>query len=344
MKTMRAVVFHKPRDIRLEEIPLPSPGPGEVLLKVETALTCGTDFKAYRRGHAVMLAKTPARFGHELAATVAAVGAGVKKFKEGDRVVAANSAPCLKGCFFCARGQTQLCRSLALHNGAYAEYDLIPANIARFNLYRIPPKTEFSTAALAEPLACAVHAVDELNVRSGETAAVIGAGSMSLLLVSTLLSRGARVLVCGRGRENLDLAKEAGADDVFSSLDGDTTQSVLSATGDLGTDCVFEAVGLPETWQLALSMSRKGGRICLFGGCAPKTLVPIDAHRVHYDQLSLHGVFHHTPKHFAKAVDLLGSGAVKTGLLVRGSIRLSEIPKFYADNCDHSNPKVAVLP
>jgi L-iditol 2-dehydrogenase len=344
MKTMRAVLFHKPKDIRLEEIPIPSPGPGEVLIKVGAALTCGTDFKAYRQGHPVMLARTPTRFGHELAGTVAAVGAGVQGFKEGDRVVAANSAPCLEGCYFCARGQTQLCDHLSLHNGAYADYDLIPANIAKHNLYHLQDGVEFAAAALAEPLSCAIHAAAELSVNSGETAAIIGAGSMSLLLVSALASRGARVLVCGRSREHLELARQAGAHEVFSALDGDLVEAVRGATQGRGADHVFEAVGKAETWQQSLAMARKGGRICLFGGCAAGTLVPIDAHRVHYGQLSLHGVFHHTPRHFAAAVELLGRGALRADLLIRGRIPLAEVPDFYAKNCDTSNPKAAVIP
>ena len=220
MKTMRAVVFYAPKDIRLVESPVPKPGAGEVLVKVGAALTCGTDFKAYRRGHPVLLGPLPARFGHELAGIVAQVGKGVKDFKEGDAVVAGNSAPC-DGCYFCARGQNQLCDRLKLHNGAYADYDLLPPNIVKHNLHKLPSGIELATAALAEPLACAMHAVDLLKVAEGESALIIGAGSMSLLLIQALFARKARVLVVGRGRANLDLAQAAGAHDVFSVEDGD---------------------------------------------------------------------------------------------------------------------------
>ncbi len=343
MKTMRAVVFYAPKDIRLVESPVPKPGAGEVLVKVGAALTCGTDFKAYRRGHPVLLGPLPARFGHELAGIVAQVGKGVKDFKEGDAVVAGNSAPC-DGCYFCARGQNQLCDRLKLHNGAYADYDLLPPNIVKHNLHKLPSGIELATAALAEPLACAMHAVDLLKVAEGESALIIGAGSMSLLLIQALFARKARVLVVGRGRANLDLAQAAGAHDVFSVEDGDALTWARGQTEGRGPDCVFEAVGLPGTWQQAIALVRKGGRVCLFGGCAPGLDVPVDAHRIHYSQLSLFGVFHHTPKYFKAAVELLGSGAVRPDLLIAGSIPLSDVCSFYDRQHGVSNQKMAVIP
>lgn len=341
---MKAVLYHGIRDLRVEEVPLPAPGPGEVLVKVGAALTCGTDFKAYRQGHKLLLRELPARFGHELAGTVAAVGKGVKAVKEGDRVVAANSAACAQGCFYCRRGQTQLCERLALHNGAYAEYDLIPAHIAKGNLHRLAPRVAFGTAALAEPFACALHAVDVMAPRAGETALVIGAGSMSLLLVYALRAAGSRVLVVGRDPAKLKLAKKAGAEAVFSALEGDAAEWARGRCEGRGPDAVYEAVGKAETWRQAVACARPGGKVCLFGGCAPGTEVPVDAHRVHYQQLSLHGVFHHTPRHFARAVELLSKGKVDPRLLVAGRIALEDLPRFYAQNADRSNQKVEVAP
>ncbi|MDE2290959.1 MAG: alcohol dehydrogenase catalytic domain-containing protein, partial [Elusimicrobia bacterium] len=170
---MRAVIYHGPRDVRLETLPRPRPGPGEVLVRLGAALTCGTDFKAYRRGHRVLLGDPPSPFGHELAGVVEEAGAGVTAFAPGDRVVVGNSAPC-EGCFYCDRGQNFLCERLKLHNGAYADYDLVPAPIVRANLHRLPAGLSFETAALAEPLACARHAVGAARVEAGETAAVVG--------------------------------------------------------------------------------------------------------------------------------------------------------------------------
>lgn len=340
---MRAVVYYAPRQIRLESLPIPKPGRGEVLVKIGAALTCGTDFKAYRQGHKVLLGDPPSPFGHELAGTIVETGPGVEGFAAGDRVVAANSAPC-EGCPFCARGQSQLCDGLKLHNGAYAEYNLVPEPIVKRNLYRLDDSLGFAEAALAEPLSCALHAVDVLGVEKGESAALIGAGPMALLLIAALRDRGARVLVAGRGPENLALARRAGAQEAFSAADGDPIAAVRKATEGRGADCVFEAVGRPETWQQSLAMTRKGGRVCLFGGCAAGTMVPVDAHRVHYDQLSLHGVFHHTPRYFKAAVDLLHRRRLDTSLLISGSIPLSEVPAFFERGHERSNPKVSVIP
>src|SRR5262245_29629760 len=184
-QTMRSVLFYAPKDIRLEQRAIPTPGPGEVLLQVKAALTCGTDFKAFRQGHPVLLAKTPAPFGHEMAGVIAAVGQGVTELRAGDRVVAANSAPC-DACFYCKRGETELCDRLDLLNGSYAEYINLPARIVRHNVHKIPKTLDFSVAAMAEPLACAIHAVDKLVVRPGETIALLGAGNMARYVVVAL--------------------------------------------------------------------------------------------------------------------------------------------------------------
>ncbi|MFA6030103.1 MAG: zinc-binding dehydrogenase [Elusimicrobiota bacterium] len=340
---MQAVIFRGPKSIHLEEVPVPKPGPGEVLLKVGAALTCGTDFKAYRQGHKVLLGDGPAPFGHEFAGTVVAVGLGVTGVRPGQRVVAANSAPC-EGCFFCAKGQPQLCEDLKLHNGGYAQYNLVPAHIVRHNLHPLADSVDFKTAALSEPLACALHAVDVMGVRGGENAAILGSGIMSMLLTGALKARGARVLVVGRTPAKLERALEAGADRVASSLKTDPVAAARDFAGGHGPDCVFEAVGSAETWTTAVSMVRIGGRVCLYGGCAQGTKVPIDAHRIHYGQISLHGVFHHTPKHFRQALDLLTERKVDSRRFIASEIRLDEVPSYFAKMHAQSPLKVAVFP
>lgn len=339
--TMRAVIYHGPRDITLEEVPLPAPGPGEVLVKLGAALTCGTDFKAYRQGHPVLLGAYPSPFGHELAGTVAAVGKHVLSTKEGDRVVVANSAP-MDDCFWCTHGQNHLCPKLKLHNGAYAEFNLVPAHIVRQNLHALKASVSFEVGAMAEPFSTTIHAAEIMGVREGDTALVIGAGPMSIMLVHALRARGARVGVLGRSKENLLTAKFAGAEATFSSLDGPLAEKAHAWADERGPDHVFEAVGKAETHLQALEMVRAGGKICLFGGCAPGTTVPFDAHRIHYKQMSIHGVFHHTPRHFKEAVRLLSEGKVKTELLISGAVTLADIPAFFAANADKSIPKSVV--
>ncbi|MBI3288644.1 MAG: alcohol dehydrogenase catalytic domain-containing protein, partial [Elusimicrobia bacterium] len=339
----RRIIFHAPRDIRLEEAPIPSPGSGEIVVKLGAALTCGTDFKAYRQGHHVLLGDYPSPFGHELAGTVTALGKGVTTAKEGDRVVVANSAP-MDDCYWCRSGQNQLCPNLKLHNGAYAEYDLVPAHIVARNLHPLKASVAFEIGALAEPFACAIHACDIHAVRPGETALVIGAGPMSLLLIHALRARGARVAVLGRSKEHLAASVTAGAAAIFSVLDGAPDEAIRAWADRWGPDHVFEAVGKAETYLQAVELVRPGGKVCLFGGCALGTTVPFDVHRLHYKQIALHGVFHHTPPHFREAVRLLSEGQVKTELLVKGAVKLADIPLFFAANADKTIPKAVVTP
>src|SRR5437660_6331922 len=161
-RMMLAAMFYAPMDVRLEERPIPQVGPGEVLLKVAAATTCGTDLKAYRRGHPLLFRNPPSGFGHEVAGIVAAAGTGVTQCREGDAIVVANSVPCFH-CFYCRRGRYSLCEDLLLLNGAYAEYLLVPERIVHHNLYRLPTAIPFGAAALTEPFACALPGIDAIS-------------------------------------------------------------------------------------------------------------------------------------------------------------------------------------
>lgn len=343
-KTMRAVIFHGPRRLSLDERPVPTPGPGEALLKIGSALTCGTDFKAFRQGHPVLLGNGSSPFGHEMSGVVEAVGASVTSIKEGDRVVALNSAPCER-CDYCEAGDVELCDNLKLLNGAYADYILLPPAIVKHNTHVLPPSLAFATAALAEPFACALHAVERLAPREGEPVAVLGAGNMSRLLVFALKAAGARVIILARNPDRLRLAREAGSDDVVDlSAQPDAVAAIRSKTGGRGAPAVIEAVGKAETWALATSLVRKGGRVCLFGGCAPGTEVRVDAHRVHYDELRLFGVFHHRPPIVKRALALLAQGAVRPELMIDRRIALADVIPFFEANADKSPLKAEVVP
>ena len=143
MKEMRAAVLYGKEQIRVESVPLPSMGPEDILVQVKAALTCGTDVKVFRRGYHARMIVPPALFGHELAGDIVAVGHAVTKFKIGQRVVAANSAPC-KQCFYCKRNLENLCEDLLFNNGAYAEFIRIPGRIVNYNLYEIPAHLSYT--------------------------------------------------------------------------------------------------------------------------------------------------------------------------------------------------------
>lgn len=316
---MLAAIFYAPGDLRLEEVPIPLPGPSEVLIQVAAATTCGTDLKTYRRGHPILFRRTPAPFGHEVAGKIAAVGSNVKNCKPGDPVVVANSAPCLR-CFYCRRGYFSLCEDLLFLNGAYAEYLLVPERIVQQNLYQIPHGTGFIAAALCEPLACALHGIEESNIQPGDTVAILGSGSLGLLLVAAAHRKGAYVIVTGRGEERLQLARTFGADVVIDvngmSLAEQGTAVKQETEEQRGADIVIEAVGTPETWELAATLVHPGGLVNFFGGCPSDSRVTFQTRPIHYSELTFKGVFHHTPAFFAEALHLISNHTIKVEALI----------------------------
>ena len=222
--------------MRLEEVPEPEPAPGDALVEIEVALTDATDAKAFKRGHPVLLGPPPSPFGHEFCGVDTTTGR---------RVVAANSAPC-GACAACRRGQETLCDSLLpLLNGAYGELLLVPERIARVNLHRVPDGLAAAVAALLEPLACCLHAVDVAGISEGDRVAVLGAGPNGLMLCACIRDAGATPVVVGGRPERRELAPRFGA----SAGDGHSS------------DVVVEAAGTPEAWTAAVELVRPGGTV-----------------------------------------------------------------------------------
>src|SRR5712692_1893561 len=324
--TMLAAMFYGPMDVRLEQRPIPQPAAGEVLLQVAAATTCGTDVKTYQRGHPLLFRQTPAGFGHEVAGYVAAIGAGVTQCIEGDAVVVANSAPCQQ-CFYCRRGRFSLCEDLYLLNGAYAEYLLVPERIVRQNLYRLAPHTSLIAAALTEPLACALHGVDASEIVQGDTVVILGSGALGLLLAAISKLHASRVIITGHGTQRLALAQHLAVDeviDVGAMSSQEQYIAVRNATeAQRGADVVIEAVGTPETWTLATRLARPGGLVNFFGGCPSGTAVTLETRPLHYSELTLKGVFHHTPTYFAQALELIQGQQIDVEALVTARLPLT---------------------
>jgi L-iditol 2-dehydrogenase len=324
--TMRAAILYGKEDVRVERIPVPAPGPGELLLKVEAALTCGTDLKVFRRGYHAAMIRPPSVFGHEMAGRVAACGAtdGPAPFPPGTPVVVANSAPC-GACHACRRGQENICDDLRFLNGAYAEYLLVPARFVATSTYRLADGTAFATAALAEPLACVVHGLDETAPRPGDTVAVQGLGPIGLMFVAMLKARGATVAGIGRQAPRLAAAKALGADIVLEAdADGRWKEELRRRCPRL--DVVIEAAGKPEVWEQALALVRRGGVVNLFGGCPAGTTITVDTNRLHYDQVTVKSSFHHRPPAFRAALEALEQGVVPPGPFLGGEKPLEELP------------------
>lgn len=342
---MQALVLHGREDARLEQVPVPQPGTGEVLVRVAAALTCGTDLKVFRRGYHARMIVPPALFGHEMAGVVAAVGPGAGAWRPGDRVVAANSAPCGE-CFYCRRDREELCEDLLFWNGAYAEYALLPARLAAKNLLPVPEALPLEHAALVEPLACAVHGVEETGVRAGETLAVLGDGPLGLLLARCGVLAGAAVLLLGRHPARLEVARRLGALETLAAPDPETAlRWVRERTAGRGADRVIEAVGRPEAWEQAVGLARPGGTVNLFGGCPAGTSATFDTARLHYEALTLVGTFHHTPATVRRALELLSAGQVPAGLLIQERASLADLPELLPRLARSGGPlKAVVLP
>lgn len=341
---MQAARWYGPEELKIEEVEVPEVGPREVLVKVGTALTCGTDFKLFRQGHPLLVKDIPSPFGHELAGHIVEVGSQVTGFQAGDRVVTANSAPC-GDCFFCSKEQWNLCENLEFLNGAYAEYIRIPAQIVQKNLYKIPDHLAFRDAALTEPLACVLHCVDRMALKKGETLCVLGAGTCGLLFVQLAKLMGTRVMVVARGREKLNAAQKLGADQTVSILGEGFREEIerFSPEG-YGPDVVVDAIGKPETWGLAVDLVRKGGRVWFYGGCVKGTTVTFDAHRIHYHEISCSGVFHHTPLHFSRALGLIADRKINVSELIRGEVRLADLHTVFQKGVSENPMKIAVIP
>lgn len=272
MAKMLAAVLYGPSDVRMEKVEVPVPRPGEVLVKVEAALTCGTDAKVYLRGGHPRMIKVPAVFGHEFSGTVAAVGSGVSGFPEGTAVVPANSAPCQR-CFYCHLGRHSLCEDLLFINGAYAEYVLVPERIVQQNLHPIPDGLSFKEAALLEPLACVLHGVERSRIRMGDDVVVNGVGPIGLMFVQLARLRGARVVATDIEPERLQAAERSGASETVNVREADDpVRLVRQAAGDgRGADVAIDASGLPEVWEATVKMARKGGEWSTSsGGVSPE--------------------------------------------------------------------------
>jgi L-iditol 2-dehydrogenase len=316
MTTMRAMVFYGPGDLRDEQVPVPEPAEGEVVLRIDAALTCGTDVKTLRRGHPVMIPRVPTVFGHEFAGRVAAVGAGVRAVREGDHAVAANSAPCRR-CPLCLAGRPNLCEDLLFVNGAYGEFIALPARLVAINLVRLHPATASARAAFAEPLACALAGVERGGVEGGQTVVVFGHGPLGCLLAMVAAARKARVILVGKRGWRLERVRSLGIAEVLdATATDDIVADLRAATAGRGADVTIDATGRPEVWRQAMDAVGRGGRVVFFGGCAPGTTVSVDTRRAHYEELALLGAFHHTPDLIRRAVELLEANTIEPEALI----------------------------
>ena len=317
---MRGAMLLGPEQIEIREVSVPRPCPGKMLLRVEAATTCGTDVKVFKRGGHPRMLKVPTLFGHEMAGTVAELGAGVTQLQSGAPVVVANSAPC-GDCWACRVERENLCDDLQYLNGAFAEYILVPARFVARNTHVLPPGLDFAKAALTEPLACALHGIEACDLdRYGRDAevAVFGAGPIGLLFVGVLAMRGYRVLLADPNPERLAVGAELGAAVTLPIERGGGQAERVKAASDRarGVAVAIDCTGVPEVWSDAINVLHPGGLVNLFGGCAPGTTIALDTHLVHYNEITIKGVYHHRPATIREALALLGDSRFRADLLL----------------------------
>jgi len=346
VQEMTAAVLYGREDVRIERLPIPIAGPGEIIVRVQAALTCGTDLKVYRRGYHARMLTVPMAFGHELSGTVHETGPGVKNFRAGDRVVALNSAPCDE-CYFCRHGQQNLCDDLLFNNGAYAEFISIPSRIVEKNTLLVPDHVPFEHAALTEPLACVVRGLEETNAQPGDSIVVIGGGPIGLMFMHVAQLAGLHVIAVVKRSRQIAAARTFGAEHVIQITSAaDPIAAVRALTpGHRGVDIAIEAVATPTTWQWAVDMVRKGGTVNFFGGCAAGTRVDLDTNRLHYNDITLKASFHHTPATARRAFDLIRSGRFKCREYITGRSPLSELDSVLRRLMNRtSDIKTAIIP
>lgn len=293
---MRAALLHGPGDLRVEDVPAPD---GEVLVAVEAATACATDVKCLRHGHRI-LGPYPARFGHET------VGVRVDN---GARVLVGDSVPCGE-CRRCRAARSQLCARMTWVLGGFAELIAAPAAA----LHAVPAGLPPAGAAIAEPLAAAVHALARADgaIASGADAAVLGGGTMGLMLARLLALEGCAVTLADRHPERRAQARALGA-------------RAVERLSDEGHELVMEAVGRPQAWRAAVAAAAPGATVVLVGGCPAGSDVALPAGPLHYGELDVRGAFHHTPAEVDRALELLATGAVDWRSLAGATIGLEEL-------------------
>ena len=340
---MKVAILYGKEKLKIEERKIPEIEKGEALVKIKSALTCGTDAKVYLRGGHPRMIHPPSPFGHEFSGEIVKIGKEVEKWKEGMKIMSVNSAPCFS-CYHCRRGEYSLCENLIFLNGAYAEYIVIPERILRHNVYPLPSNLTYEEGAFLEPLSCVVHGIERIGVETGDWVSVIGCGPIGLLFLLLLKAKGAKVIMIDKIQERLNKAKELGADFVFEGNNNLKEKIKKITPEEKGVDISIEAVGNPHTWEESVKLARKGGKVLLFGGCAPETTFTIETHSVHYNELTIKGVFHHTPNTVRKAYQILKEKIIDVKPLITEKLPLEKLEIALQNMIKKRGIKTAIIP
>jgi L-iditol 2-dehydrogenase len=350
-RAMRAALLYGAEDIRMEAVPIPSPGPGEVLVRVDVASVDFTDRKVYLRGAHPMIT-IPGLFGHEWAGTVAEVGSGAEgRWRPGQRVAAANSAPCRAEegplCRQCRRGRPSMCETIRYLNGAFAPFILVPARLAAVNLHPVPDGVPLEQMVFTEPYACVVQAVRRIPVAAGDVVVVFGAGPMGLFMVNALRRRHRSdcvIVALDRLNGRLQIAEAMGATHAINTTGRLSREALQAAIGRPDADVVIEVIGTVETHREALGLVGRGGMLVSFGGVAPGQPLPVDIGHLHYNEIAIQPIYHHTPPDVAEAVRQLAAGQVPVQQLITARLPMSELKTALQMVADRTTLRTILFP
>lgn len=345
---MKAAILKAPKELSIEEVEDVRPRPGSIVAHVLLALTCGTDVKLYMRGHPY--AKLPNIIGHEFVGVVKEIGKGVSEDIKGKTFVTMNTSPCGR-CYYCTSGQENLCVELSKEiigftiPGAYAEFIEVPQRILSRYFFELPEDVDPVEAAFLEPLSTVVHGHEIIKPEMGDNVAIVGEGPIGLLhLQLALISGVGSVSIFGKHWEKLKIAEKLGADEVININEYDPVKITEKLTSGRGFDCVIEATGKVNGWELAYKITRKGGRVLFFGGLPRSTSVNLDAYKLHYGELRIMGSFHTTPRDVHRAFKLIRSKKLKLKDLITGEVKLENVKEALESVAKGKNLKIIVRP
>ncbi|WP_047869217.1 zinc-dependent dehydrogenase [Nocardiopsis sp. RV163] len=341
--------FYAPGDIRLEQAPEPTAGPGQLKIAVANCSTCGTDVKISRHGHHHI--RPPRVIGHEIAGRIVEVGEGVTGWAEGDRVQVIAAIPC-GTCVECSDGRHTVCsrqESMGYHyDGGFAEYMIIPESVLAVDgVNRVPDNIDLAEASVAEPLACVLNGQEIAGVGEGDTVVVMGAGPIGCLHVRLARARGAaKVYLVDINRGRLDMSADIVQPDAsVCGGETDAVEEVLRLTDGRGADVVITAAASGRAQEDALRMVSRSGRISFFGGL-PKDapIIQLDSNAVHYREISIFGANGSSPEHNRRALELISSGAVPVADLITERMSLTDVHKAIETVASGTAIKVTIQP
>jgi len=324
---MRVAMYYNNRDVRLQELPKPQPGPGEILVKVIASGICGSDVMEWYR-----VKRAPLVLGHEIAGDIVEVGRGVKKYKVGQRVFVSHHVPCMK-CKYCLSGHESTCDTLRKTNfypGGFAEFVRVPEINLEHGIYVLPKELSYDDGSFIEPVACVVRGFRSISFEKGKTVLILGSGIAGLLNIKVAKALGAgRVIATDINSFRLDAAKRFGADIVINASE-DVPAMVRKANGGLGADSVIVCAGATQAMTQAFKSVDRGGKILMFAPPLPGVEIPVPFGDLWKDEVTITSTYAGSPRDIKEAIELLRTKRLVVNDMITHRFGLADTGKGFA--------------